>query len=782
MKTRATLENLAKQTSELDYLRNVSMINNRLAQTGSTQRFLYDSIDEIPDAQKAAFLDDYGDAVRIPDQAKYGDVAGKITTKRIADAITDVQTGLLERYSGGITKTWATFLGFKGAIQKAKTIYSPITQVRNATSASLFAVLNGNLANGKTLEDSMLVVLESLKRTQGNNMANYYANAQKRNVVQSGARIGEIDSLLDDAVKTIGMKEKSFLSDAYKREKNNFATRLYVGSDDLWKIASWEMEKGRLARAFNNAAKKNASFTITPNLYKGLSPKSIRELERKKGVWSQFDDKLKKEIIEDIGADVVRNTVPNYSKVPPIISMLRRTPFGNFIAFPAETIRTSLMSTSRAIDELASGVPELADIGMRRLMGNMAVMYGIPKATYEFGKYITGADDEQVQAYKRSFAAPWEKNADLIPIRTDKDGNIVEFYNYTYTNPYEYLRAPLNAVFNAVQNGETRGDKLHEILMQGIKGTADNPGMLREFLEPFVGPSIATNIASDIFSNVTYSSGSARPIWNSTDNAGLAWQKGIAHVVNTAFPPFVPAKWKPGETGDWGPLFLKDLPRATVASLGFSDKDINKKGVRPNIYGQIAESFTGLKTIKPTIKRTLGFRALDAKDQMRQAVSYYSAAASNPNILNPEEHVRALMKTNEAQFNAIKDLSMAIEDSKALGADENEIYKILKEKKISNPEMIMNRTFIPYYPSAYQIEKVLAKGGEFPEKELRQSFIEEIRPTLPELPTVGFDRQPFVPPRDPRRLTTRQKAAQDPKSSAAVLLRQKEIEKLMGIE
>jgi hypothetical protein len=542
------------------------------------------------------------------------------------------------------------------------------------------------------------------------------------------------------------------------------------------------MEKGRLARAFNNAAKKNVAFTITPNLYKGLAPKTIRELERKKGVWSQLDNKLKNEIIEDIGADVVRNTVPNYSKVPPIIQMLRRTPFGNFIAFPAETIRTSLMSTSRAIDELASGVPELADIGMRRLMGNMAVMYGIPKATYEFGKYMTGADDEQVQAYKRSFAAPWEKNADLIPIRTDKDGNIVEFYNYSYTNPYEYLRAPLNAVFNAVQNGETRGDKLHEILMQGIKGTSDNPGMLREFLEPFVGESIATNVGLDIARNVTYTSGSARPIWSSTDSAGLAWQKGIAHVVNTAFPPFIPAQWKPGETGDWGPLFLKDLPRATVASLGFSEKDLNKKGVRPNIYGQVAESFTGLKTIKPTVERTLRFRAFDAKNQMREAVSYYTAATNNPNILNPEEHVKALMRTNEARFQAIKDLSMAVEDAKALGADENEVYEVLKGTKISNPEAIMNQTFIPYYPSAYQIEKVLAKGGEFPEQELRQSFIEEIRPTLPELPTVGFDKQPFVPPRDPRRLTTRQKAAQDPKGSAAVLLRQKEIEKLLGIE
>jgi len=192
----------------------------------------------------------------------------------------------------------------------------------------------------------------------------------------------------------------------------------------------------------------------------------------------------------------------------------------------------------------------------------------------------------------------------------------------------------------------------------------------------------------------------------------------------------------------------------------------------------MAQSFTGLKTIKPTIERTLGFRALDAKDQMRQAVSYYSAAASNPNILNPEEHVRALMKTNEAQFNAIKDLSMAIEDAKALGADENEIYKILKEKKISKPEYIMNRTFIPYYPSAYQIERVLEKGALFPEQELRKSFVEQIKPTLP---TTSFQGGPFVPPVPAKRLTAQQKATQDPRGSAAILLRQRELEKLLGI-
>jgi len=779
MQTTATVENLAKMTSSMRYLDDVADINKRLVEQGSNKRFLYDNIDDVPENIRAGFLDEFGMPITIPDELRFGNIAGKITTQGMADALVGSQKGWLEQTPGVMGKAWAGFLGTKGIIQKAKTVYSPITQVRNATSAALFAVMNGNVANGRTLQDSMMIVFDMLKKTQGTNMSAYYANAQKKGVVQSGAKIGEIDSLLDDAVTTMGIGEnKGIFSRAYKAEKNNLATRLYVGSDDLWKIASWEMEKGRLLRGFDNAAAKNADFVIPTNYYKDLSPRTFREVEKAGGNWNALNPKMKNEVIEEMGAGIVRNTVPNYSKVPEVIKQLRRTPFGNFIAFPAETIRTSVASTSRAIDEIASGVPELAEIGMRRLMGNMAVMYGIPKATYEFGKYMTGADDEQVQAYKRSFAAPWEKNADLIPMRTDKDGNVVEFFNYSYTNPYEYLRAPINAVFNAVQNGEARGDKLTEILMQGIVGTRDNPGAIIEYLEPFVGASIATNIGLDISRNTTYASGSAQKIWNSTDDAGLVTGKIIAHVVNSAAPPILPATLKPGRPGDMGPLFWKDLPRATLNSLGLVDAPLNSKGIRPNTYGQIAESFTGLKTIKPTIERTLGFRALDAKEEMREAVSYYTAAVSNPNILDPEEHVRALMKTNEARFQSMKDLSMAIEDAKAMGTGENEIYEVLKEKKISNPEMIMNRTFIPYYPSAYQIERELQKeGARFPEEELRQSFIEEIRPTLP-----GVSGPTFTPPVVPgKRLTARDKARRDPEGSAAVLLRQKELEKLMGI-
>jgi hypothetical protein len=45
--------------------------------------------------------------------------------------------------------------------------------------------------------------------------------------------------------------------------------------------------------------------------------------------------------MEEASAYLVTNTIPTYSKVPIIIENIRNLPLGNFIAFPAEILRTS---------------------------------------------------------------------------------------------------------------------------------------------------------------------------------------------------------------------------------------------------------------------------------------------------------------------------------------------------------------------------------------------------------------------------------------------------------
>ena len=80
------------------------------------------------------------------------------------------------------------------------------------------------------------------------------------------------------------------------------AQDLYVAEDDFYKIYNYLAE-----------------FDNLKNAYRGARP----------------DLELAKQ-----AASIVRNTVPNYAYVSDFIKGLRRSPFGNFVSFPAEIIRT----------------------------------------------------------------------------------------------------------------------------------------------------------------------------------------------------------------------------------------------------------------------------------------------------------------------------------------------------------------------------------------------------------------------------------------------------------
>ena len=110
-----------------------------------------------------------------------------------------------------------------------------------------------------------------------------------------------------------------------------FAQDAYTAEDDFWKIFTFLGEKSRLSNAYKNAGLSLGQEFIDPN-----------------GVKQIFNE----EYLKRSAADLVKNNVPNYAFVSDFIKGLRQLPVGNFVAFPAEIIRTSANIVDTALKEI----------------------------------------------------------------------------------------------------------------------------------------------------------------------------------------------------------------------------------------------------------------------------------------------------------------------------------------------------------------------------------------------------------------------------------------------
>ena len=93
---------------------------------------------------------------------------------------------------------------------------------------------------------------------------------------------------------------------------------------------------------------------------------------------------------------MVKNNVPNYAYVSEFIKGLRKLPLGNFVAFPAEIMRTGTNIVSTALDEIfyattinGKQVNPLRGRGMQRLMGMGLTTAALPLATVTACKQST---------------------------------------------------------------------------------------------------------------------------------------------------------------------------------------------------------------------------------------------------------------------------------------------------------------------------------------------------------------------------------------------------------
>ena len=672
-----------------------------------------------------------GEAIARASDEILNPVSGKWALNEVVDAIKGTKEGTksipAQLYQNLILYPKAT-------AQMAKTILAPFTHARNFISAAAFAGANGILPFGNTKD--VKAAWNALQVAgPGTRQSNeFYQELLDLGVVNSQVQLGDLKRLLEDVDFGATLNNVTGLNGFLKKlsKAKKFAQDAYTAEDDFWKIFSFLGEKGKMQKAFHDAGLRDGMEFIDP-----------------KGVKRIFNDQYLKEA----SAELVRNNIPNYAYVSEFIKGLRKLPVGNFVAFPAEIMRTGTNIVSSALDEIfytvkinGKDVNPLRSRGLQRLMGMGITTTALPLGTVAAGQAIYDVNKEELDAMRR-YVADWSKNSVLIPLRND-EGKL-QYIDFSHLNAYDTLTRPIQTVINAVQNG--RGDKdgiMDDFLLGLIEST-------KEIGSPFFTEAIWTKSLQDVAPvlgrNGMTSEG--RKIWNNEDSTGDKMFKAVSHLVEAQ----APFNWK-----QLGRLGLAMYP---IDNEGKFDERGNEYELGNELLG-----IAGLRRVDVDPEKSIKYKINQFQKGIRDSRGLFTSAALKGGPISPEEIVDAYINANRATFNVNREMYKDINAAKILGMSEDSIDESMDSRGAGSAYNFLSEgDFRPFVPSRNVIElfennaknlgitnpynaaestinkiqnilEVMPLDGEFPN--IPNPLTKSVLPALPQLNTTGLPPLP----------------------------------------
>jgi hypothetical protein len=538
----------------------------------------------------------------------------------------------------------------KAAVQIGKTLYSPTTQVRNVTSASMFALNAGHIGWRASVTDSFRMVIRDVFK-EGRGIDEVAFNEQISKLVRLGVYdenivATEMKMVLEE-LKTgkINTFDKLFdkMMNMVQADK---VGRIYAGGDNLWKFYGYNFDKSMMLDAFKTVDEVGS---FMKHIGAPFSKTNIIT-----GAKLNLDDAL-----DEAAAYLIRNSYPTYSKVPPVIQALRKFPLGNFVSFPAEMIRTT--TTNIALGLKMSSHPNMVvrQMGLRRLMGSFFTLYGLGKGMSEVSQYLTNTTEAQEDAYKRSFAASWNRNADLMMLKGWENGESLAV-NFTYFMPYDVMQRPVEAAIAAAHAQNINPEDVDNFVL-GLLFSPEGPFM--EIMEPFVSEPLGYDRLVDVTAGGGRKPGGGR-VYTTAD--------GLTDKINKSFA-YIIEGLKPGV-----------ILTSEKISAGLR-KDLTKGGKPVNTMDELLALFSGIRLIRIDTKSDLKYYAATLNSTMRdidEASDFYSTKGWQDKT--PTDLARDFEKQQEKAFRIQKDMFIRIEDMKLLGVGNRTIRKILKNAQVND--------------------------------------------------------------------------------------------------
>ena len=592
---------------------------------------------------------------------------------------------------------YKSMMSLKAGAQISKTILSPMTQVRNFTTASFFPLASGLIGGKIGFKDAWRLTGDDIfsgAKTDLEKIARI-ENKIKNGVIDQNINVQEMRRVLENAKDGKISFQKMMNTKIMQK-----LTDVYQGADNFWKIYTDNFYQGALKTAFGNPEtliKGSKGYTkFMANIddwYQTVAGQRFIKMDPLTGV-----EKTPLQALEEASAYLVTNTIPTYSKVPLIIENIRNLPLGNFVAFPAEILRTTSNIISIGARELTSTNPFIRQMGARRLVGVSTVLGGIGFTVQKGAQYMTGVDEEMMDAFQNSFAPPYQKNSTLVPVSApDENGNF-KYYNFSYSNPYDSLVAPVNAILSTYTEGKLKKDNVSSIVMDSLFGGAIDPnkrkGAITEFLTPFISESIGTERAFDVTVRGGKTS-EGKQIYFPQDDPSVIIANSLKHVFGGLTPGAVTSATRiwDGATGrftDYGTQ-RDGLDEIVALMSGVRVEDAKPLSSMPFIL-------TSFNSDKKNMRSKFARKA-------------YSARTS------PEEKLGAYVQYTLENFDSQNKLYLTLKNAETLGVSKTKLRRILEERLTeTESKLLLKGIFKPpsYSENAFKsIEKRLKKEDPF---------------------------------------------------------------------
>lgn len=667
-------------------------------------------------------LGDVTDELNITDAqkvfgGKYGALTGDFVPNEVYDSLT-----VAARATNPLQEALAISLQAKGLSQMTKTVLNPLSQIRNFHSGIFMVGANGNIARDMSIFESSRLTVGRIKDMGDAEFRETFNMLQKTGLVDQNYVVNEFRALLDEgadlkvAGKIADLSKRSIDKIPFARAALKGAQNVYSGTDNYWKTVGYLGEKAKYSAAFRRSGLDPDNLgAITDDLVNaGLAPRS-----------SEFSRGI--DFMDLMSTDIVKATMPTYSRVPELVKTIRRIPVvGNFMAFPAEIIRTTTNITRQGLKELgfraddivptlikketdrltaakkpidmtvieatakkqaAALQKQIRAIGAKRLSNYAAMAYVAPVAAQKAAMGALDFTQEQLDALELE-APPWMKGHTLMPI-SHTPGK-AEYVDLSYMMPYDFMAAPVRAAMQAYsETGEVTDSQAKQVMEAGKIA-------LLKLMEPFASEALLSERIADVFYRDGVTRSGSRFIQEG-ESDGDKLKKGFNHII-AGFSPGVLDMFYQERGGKFQPGRLTKAITGTPGGYGETFTPAE----------EAASMLTGFREMEADLNNTFYYKGAEYKGNRSGLLREFKKVAGRNDSTN-ESVINAFQEANRDLLTQQSRLFAHINAARTLGLSNAEIRRSLsKQARMGRREITfaMNGKFLPFTISRDLIKQI----------------------------------------------------------------------------